>query len=190
MRPMLSCTLVLMGAWALSGCRQPTAPPQAFREYTAPRGAFKCEYPADWHAEAEGGDRTAATLVRFRRGEAEIRIDEDPAPPPLPEAGRRDGEGESPLVRFHDIKTQQLDQEFKNYIERETPRPFSSRGFGEGCRAMFVADGSSVGRYLGYHLTLADGDRRFTILCRGPATDWKALRPTFDRVIESFARSK
>jgi hypothetical protein len=59
---------------------------------------------------------------------------------------------------------------------------------GEGRRSIFTSDGSLGGKTYGYRATLLTGDRRITIVCSCPATNWKELKPAFERVTASLRR--
>lgn len=187
MRPSVMRPLVFVAACALAGCSQPVPAPKEFKEYHAPDGTFQCEYPAGWVTEGGGGSRTDYSMVKFNKGDAEIRVEADLAGSLFADIGRNDGDAEPPVAKVHKLKIKRLDDQFTNYKEREA-KPFSSKALGEGRKAVFVADGGIVGRIFGYHATLLTNDKRITIICQCSATDWKVLRPAFDRVIASFGR--
>lgn len=170
---------------ALAGCAQEVPAPKQFKEYSS--AEFKCEYPADWETEGGGGTRSEYSMVKFTKGSAEIRAESDVAGSLMVEGARDDGHGEPRVAKTHRLKTDRMDEEFTNYKERE-PKPFQSKGLGEGRKAIFVADGGMGGKIYGYHATLLTNDKRLTIICQCPATNWKTLKPAFNRVIESFGR--
>lgn len=78
-----------------------------------------------------------------------------------------------------------MKEEFANYNERE-PKTFQSKGIGEGRRSTFIADQSLGGKVYGYRATLLSNDRRITVVCTCPATNWQALKPAFETVITSL----
>lgn len=43
------------------------------------------------------------------------------------------------------------------------------------------------GKMHGYRATLLSGERRVTIVCRCPESNWKILQPAFDKVLGSLA---
>jgi hypothetical protein len=78
-----------------------------------------------------------------------------------------------------------MKEEFSNYQEREA-KSFQSKGFGEGRKAIFIADQTFGGKTFGYRATLLSGDRRITVITMCPATNWQTLKKGFDTVIASL----
>lgn len=182
---------VLATAVGLAGCSQAVPAPKSYKDFSAKDGTFSCSAPADWDVEGGDGTRTEYSMTKFTKGAAEIRVEADLAgslhADMAKAAGDRFGDSEPPVARVHPMKIRSLEEEFTNYKEREA-KAFQSKGLGEGRKAIFIADGGMVGKIYGYHATLLTGDKRLTILCTCPATNWKVLRPAFDKVLASVSR--
>lgn len=176
----------------LAGCGQSVPAPSSYKEFSAKNGTFSCSAPSDWDVEGGDGTRTEYSMCTFTKGAASIRVEADLAGSLHADIAksanaRMGGEVESPVAAVHALKISSLKDEFTNYKEREA-KPFQSKGLGEGRKAIFIADGGMVGKMYGYHATLLTGDKRLTILCQCPATNWKVLRPAFDKILLSMSR--
>jgi hypothetical protein len=181
----IACAAAIL---VLAGCNQSVPAPKSFKDFHSTDGVFACDCPEGWTVEGGGGTRTEYSETKFTSGGAEIRIEADLAGSLFADMGRRDDENNPPVARVHAMKTERIGKdEFTNYKEREAKK-FNSKGLGEGRKAIFVADGGMGGKIYGYHATLLTNDKRITIICQCPATNWKTLRPAFDRVIASMGR--
>jgi hypothetical protein len=61
-----------------------------------------------------------------------------------------------------------------------------AKGLGEGRRSIFIADETLGAKVFDYRATLVTGDRRVTVICFFPATNWTALEQAFARISESM----
>jgi hypothetical protein len=174
---------------ALSGCAEAVPAPKAFVAYSSKDGRFACDYPKGW--QAEGGGNTDYSWAKFTAGGAEIRIDTDIAGSAMGDIVKAQGammgdkSGFSPVAEIHNLGIRHMKEAFSNYTERE-PKPFQSSGFGEGRRSTFIADQTLGGKVYGYRATLLGGDRRLTVVCSCPATNFETLKSAFDKVITSL----
>ncbi len=189
------CGLLILGVGVgcllAAGCGEAVTAPKEFKDFSSKDGVFTCKYPAGWEMEGGGGTRSEYSMTKFTKGGAEIRIESDLAGSLFADMSRAQnaeyGSPETPVARVHEMKKKATSDEFSNYKEREA-KSFKSNSLGEGRKAIFVADGSFGSKVYGYRATLLTNDKRLTILCQCPATDWKALRPAFDKVIASIGR--
>jgi hypothetical protein len=97
---------------------------------------------------------------------------------------------EHPVAKLHKAGKDKVAEEFSGYKEEPEPDKFTN-GMGEGRKSEFLAEGGlGGGKIHGYRVTLLSNDRRFIIICTCPHSDWKTMRPAFDRMLESFRRGE
>lgn len=178
---------------AIAGCEGNVPAPTAFAAYHSADGRFSCDYPKGWEVEKGAGKPDAPySYAKFRAGGAEIMVDADFAGSLFGDMAKA-GAGAtltgdlSPAARVHEnpIKVKQMKEQFSNYQEREG-KNFQSKGMGEGRRSMFTADQTFGGKIFGYRATLLTGDRRITVLCTCPSSNWNTLKPAFENVVSSL----
>lgn len=182
---------VLFGLLGVPGCGGAVPAPTAFVSYNSPDGRFACDYPKGWEATGSG-DKTDApySWAKFTMGNAEIKVDADVAGSLFGDIAKASGaiagdDAEAPAAKVHPLGVRHMKEEYNNYQEREAIA-FRSKGIGEGRRSIFIADQTLGGKTFGYRATLLSNDRRITVVCSCPATNWKALKLAFEKVIESL----
>ncbi|AGA29525.1 hypothetical protein [Singulisphaera acidiphila] len=180
---------LIFGFLASSGCGGAVPAPKAFIAYHSPSGRFSCDYPQGWEAEGAGKPDSPNAWAKFSKGHAAIRVEADLAGSLFGDMAKSSGamfggEEEPPVARIHPMGERQMKEDFTNYTERE-PKPFQSKGIGEGRRSTFIADQTLGGKVYGYRATLLANDRRITVICTCPATNWKTLKPAFETVVAS-----
>jgi hypothetical protein len=89
----------------------------------------------------------------------------------------------APLAQVHEHGLKRMKDDYTNYQERD-PKVIKA-GVGVGRRSTFIADQTLGGKLYGYRATFLGNDRRLTVLCTCPATNWQALKPAFEKVIAS-----
>jgi hypothetical protein len=190
----VSATIALLfSVLAIAGCGGAVPAPKAFVAYHSADGRFSCDYPKGWEVEKGAGKPDAPySYAKFTMGNAEIRVDADFAGSLFGDmakaAGAMSGDPEAPAARVHPLGERHMKEEFSNYQEKEA-KAFKSKGLGEGRRSIFTADQTLGGKTYGYRATLLSGDRRITVICTCPAGNWKALKPAFEKVIDSLRLS-
>jgi hypothetical protein len=183
--------LVLFGLVGIPGCGGMVPAPTAFVVYKSPDGRFTCDYPKGWEASGSGDKQDAPySWAKFTKGNAEIKVEADFAGSLFGDMAKAagaamGGDAEAPAARVHPLGMQHMKEEYNHYEERQ-PKAFTSKGIGEGRRSVFTADQTLGGKIFGYRATLLSGDRRITVVCTCPATNWQALKAGFERVIESL----
>jgi len=180
---------VLFGLLAIPGCGGAVPAPKAYVTYHSTDGRFDCDCPKGWEASGAGKPDSPNCWAKFTKGSAEIRVDADFAGSLFGDIAKSTGsmfggEAEPPVARVHPMGERHMKEEYSNYQERE-PKPFQSKGFGEGRRSVFIADQGFGGKVYGYRATLLAGDRRISVICTCPATNWQTLKPAFEKVIAS-----
>lgn len=183
-----ACALV--GLLAISGCGGAVPAPAAFTAYNDTGGRFTCDAPKGWEVTGGGKPDSPNSWAKFTSGNAEIRVEADLAGSLFGDMAKASGsmlgnDAEPPVAKIHPMGERHMKEEYTNYKEREA-KAFQSRGLGEGRRSTFIADQSLGGKVYGYRATLLSGDRRITVICTCPATNWQVLKPAFEKVITSL----
>ncbi|MFO0954485.1 MAG: hypothetical protein U0835_25660 [Isosphaeraceae bacterium] len=175
----------------LSGCGETVSAPKAFAEYHSKDGRFSCDYPKGWEADGAGTESSPSSWAKFTKGPAEIRIDADLAGSLMGDiqrsaSERMGGEAEPPVASLHERGQKAMAEEYSKYEERD-PKAVTC-GLGEARRSTFIATGALGGKVYGYRATALSNDRRITVVCTCPASNWQALKPAFEKVIASLRR--
>lgn len=183
---------MLLGLLAVPGCGGAVPAPTAFATYNSPCGRFSCEYPKGWGVEGGGKPESPTSSAKFTMGNAEILVSTDLAGSLMGDIAKSSGsmyggDAEPPVAKVHPMGERYMKDEFNNYQERE-PKVFQSKGLGEGRRSTFIASKALSGKVYGYRATLLSGDRRITVVCDCPATNWQVLKPAFEQVVASISR--
>jgi hypothetical protein len=191
-RPFVSVLAVALLA-ATAGCGGAVPAPTAYATWLDKGGKFVCDYPKGWEADGGGKPDSPNSWAKFTAGAAEIKVDSDIAGSLLGDmAGAgRGGFGqneEPPVARIHPMGIRSMKENYAKYEERE-PKPFQTKGLGEGRRSTFTAEQTLGGKVYGYRATLLGGDRRITVVCSCPATNWQTLKPAFEKVVNSLRTS-
>ena len=188
----LSGPLVILAA-TLGGCGGSVPAPTAFVPFLDKGGQFVVDAPKGWEVDAGGKLDSPNSFAKFNQGQAQISVMSDLAGSLYGDMVKGSGGGglgaqpEHPSARVHELGLRRMKQDFTNYQERD-PVVVQSAGLGEGRRATFIADQSLGGKVYGYRATFLGGDRRIEVLCTCPATNWKALKPAFEKVIAGIRR--
>src|SRR5262245_61326677 len=181
-------TCVVTGLLVASGCGGAVPAPTAFKEYPSPSGRFACEYPEGWDVSGAGKPDSPNSWAKFKKGSAEIQVEADLAGSLLGDIAKSGGgmgnDAEPPVAKIHPMGKRQMQEDYSNYDERDA-KVVQSQRLGEGRRSTFTATQSLGGKIYGYRATYLSGDRRITVICKSPATNWQALKPAFERVINS-----
>jgi hypothetical protein len=181
--------LVVVVVAAMPGCGGSVPAPTAFEPYHSTDGRFSCDCPKGWEADGGGKADSPNSWAKFTNGNAQIKVTADFAGSLFGDmakaSGGLGGDSEAPVARVHPMGERHMKEDFSNYKERE-PKVVQSKGIGEGRRSTFTADQTLGGKVYGYRATYLAGDRRITVVCSCPATNWKALKPAFERVIDSL----
>jgi hypothetical protein len=179
----------LSGVLAVAGCGGSVATPKAYVTYHSTDGRFDCDCPKGWETDGGGKPESPNCWAKLSSGNAEIKVNADFAGSlfgDMAKAGQGalGADAEPPVARVHPMGERAMKEEYSNYQERE-PKEFQSKGFGEGRRSTFIADGGLGGKTYGYRATLLANDRRITVICSCPSNNFQALKPAFERVIAS-----
>ena len=176
----------------------PVSAPTSYATWNATDGTFRIQYPDGWIA--KGGGRRGVQWARFESGPATIRVDVGIVGSLLADIARSGGgvggiggvggvevdPDTTPVAMVHQDRIVVVAEDFSGYSEE--PAETVDSKLGDVRRGQFTARESFGGTMRGYHATALSRDRRITILCWCPESNWETLRPAFATVIESVAR--
>jgi hypothetical protein len=190
LRPLWAVGLLIVALVEISGCAGAVPAPTEFVAYSDTGGRFACDRPKDWESDGGGKPDSPNSWAKFTSGNAEIRVEADLAGSLFGDIAKSSGaafggEEEPPVAKIHPMGQRHMKEEYGTYEEREA-KAFKSKGLGEGRRSTFIASQPMVGKIFGYRATLLSGDRRITVVCTCPATNWQTLKPAFEKVIASL----
>jgi hypothetical protein len=181
---------LFLAMMTLPGCGGAVPTPKEFVTYHSTDGRFDCDCPKGWETDGAGKPESPNCWAKFTQGNAEVNISADLAGSlfgDIAKAGgaAQGGDAEPPVAKIHPMGVRQMKEDFNNYQEKEAVK-FQSKGIGEGRRSIFIADKSLGGKIFGYRATLLSGDRRISVICSCPSSNWKALKPAFERITASL----
>lgn len=176
-------------AFVMGGCGGATPVPKSFKEFTAKDQSFSCESPVGWETKTGARADNSYGWGQFTKANADIKITADATGSIQGDIARSFGgagdSGENSAVAIlHERQLDDMKEEMGGY--KEKPAETIKTKMGEGRRAEFLADGSMGSKIRGYRATLMTNNRRVTVLCKCPSSEWTALKPAFARVIESL----
>ena len=189
--------IVLSTLLAGNGCGSSSIPvPTSYAKFNAPDGTFQCDYPAGRES-STGGMPGQLRTASFTRGGASIHVTADLAGSLLGDIARS-GSGLAsgmagveeqripPVEALHEMGLRSAEEEISNY--KEQPHETIQSQLGDARRSEFTGTAGVLQQKIhGYRTTVLGTQRRFTIICKCPESDWKALQPALDRVISSLA---
>jgi hypothetical protein len=207
-------TLVLVLLFFTVASRPDTiAAPQAFKPYAAPDRSFACLAPTDWERR-ESAEHGIQGQVIFRKGDAKIDIASDlqgslmgdviratdaqtqSLMEQLPADVRAQLTASQPMAsrpaieQVHLQSKPALAMRFDSYDE--LPMQTFGSPLGEARCSEWTAEKEgflSGGKFHGYRVTILSNERRISYTCQCPEADWKNLKPSFARVLQSLAAS-
>ncbi len=176
----------------LSGCGGNVPAPRNFKPFLDGGGKFVCDAPEGWETASGGKPDSPNSFAKFTSGSALISVNADFGGSLFGDIARATGgqgpDAEAPVARVHPMGERHMKEDYSDYKERDA-KPFQSKGLGEGRRSTFTASQTIGGKVFGYRATLLSGDRRIEVITVCPATNWQALKPAFERVINSLRTS-
>jgi hypothetical protein len=206
-----SLTHVLAIAAVLAGgCRPDAAKaPTGFTPYVGSDKSFACQSPNGWKRSESGANGIMSSVV-FTSGTAKVSVTSDLKGSlmadltrannaqtenlngSLPEGMQEQAAAQMPkpvppVEKLHIAGKKSLEEKIGDYAENAmTPFPCA---FGEARLSEFTGDAGMLkgGKTHGYRATILSGDRRVTVVCRCPESDWSTLRPAFSTILQSLA---
>lgn len=165
---------------SLAGGGPPAQPVTAFAKFSTDGQEWGFDYPRGWQTASYGlpGKREA----EIKGGSATITVKENLAGSLVGDIARAtDGGREvpdelSPVARVHELRKP---KDSKTYKEEEAVTVMTR--FGKARRSAYT-DGSRKG----YRATVLLNQTALDVFCDCRASDWDALRPAFERAIETL----
>jgi hypothetical protein len=123
----------------------------------------------------------------FTQGSAKISVDCDLvgslfAGPAIP---LNDPNQVAPVARIHELGVKKMQEEMSGY-EEQPAQPIQTRT-GEARISEFTAPGALGKKIRGYRATALTRDRRVTVVCTCPESDWETLNPAFTKLVASLS---
>jgi hypothetical protein len=201
--------LAIAGVLA-SGCRPDAAKaPTGFSPYVGPDKSFACQSPNGWKRSESGANGIMSSVV-FTSGMAKVSVTSDLQGSLMADMTRANNaqtenlngslpEGMQeqmaaqmpkpvpPVEKLHKAGKKSLEEKIGDYAENAMT-PFQC-AFGEARLSEFMGDAGMLkgGKIHGYRATILSGDRRVTVICRCPESDWSTLKPAFGTIVQSLA---
>lgn len=175
------------------GCGgQSVVMPTSYALWNCKDGTFECEYPENW--EAKGGGKRGPVWAKFASGPALISVKADLVGSLMGDlvGSITQGADQLPITLepVHVIHVESQDAaatDFEGYTETAGPNVHDCP-LGPARLSEFDYATSFGSKMCGYRATILGKDKRVTVFCTCPESDWKVLKPEFDKVLASFAR--
>ena len=181
--PALLLAIGLLGM--AGGCTGKAVVPTSFEDYNCKYGNFKIQYPAGWQAQSFGKKRYAS--ARFTSGKALISVETSLSGSlfgSMAETGILPNQPKrrSPVAAVHLMERESF-QEDEGVEEKDMMK--IQTGLGEGQKSEFHGANAFGAETHGYRVTTLSRDYRIRVVCKCPASEWDALQPAFNKVVES-----
>jgi hypothetical protein len=180
---------------AIGGCGGKAVVPTSYDPYNAKDGSFQIQYPAGW--ESDGGDRSGYAWAKFTSGRAVISVDADITGSLIGDISKSkalhlgiavdQGEDSSPVAAVHEEEKQGFEEE--EGVTEQKPVPVKT-GFPDARKSEFSGSKTFGGAIRGCRVTALSPNKRVRVVCQCPESEWEALKPAFDKAIESVAMGK
>ena len=174
------------------GCGGRAIVPASFETFNSKDGSFKVQYPAKW--EADGGGRSGYYWAKFSSGNASITVDTSAAGSLIADIAKmgmvRGGsmvtpEDLVPVAVVHETERQGFEE--SGSVKEQKPA-VALTGFGDSRKSEYTGKTTFGGSIHGYRVTALSSEKRIRVVCQCPESEWAALKPAFDKVIESVTR--
>jgi hypothetical protein len=189
-----SAMLVICAAMAISGCSEPAVVPNAYQIYNHKDGSFKIEYPQGWKVESGGKGRLAR--AKFTSGDAFISVSMDlvgslkgdiAQSMGVMAGGTEGGANRPPVAEVHESEKKGFEED--EGVTEKAPVAVNT-GFGEGRKSEYTGSKTLGGDIHGYRATALGRDLEIRVICECSEDQWNALKPIFDKVIESVSKGR
>jgi hypothetical protein len=180
--------------FAMVGCgSSPAVVPTSFGKYNSKDGTFACDTPDGW--DIQGGGKQGPVWAKFTSGAAVIDIKADLAGSLLGDIHAKLGGADQavlpqdePVHRIHVADLDKATKEYDGYSELPPSPSICNSVLGPVRLSEFTAKSSFGTELHGYRVTILGQDKRVTVFCVAPETEWQSLKPVFDQVLASMER--
>ena len=160
-------------------------------EFISKDAAFRLKRPASWEVESGSRPDNTYSWARFTRDSAKVQIYADIAGSLMTGSNQSqhdEGSELAPVHAAHTLYARKAAEDYSGYAE-SPPTLFKGSALGEGRISTFTASGGLFGGKLqGFRITLLTNDRRISILCEAPGSQFSKYQPTFLALARSLAR--
>jgi hypothetical protein len=186
--------IVIAAATAMSGCSEPAVVPDAYQIYNSKDGSFKIEYPQGW--EVAGGGKGRLARAKFTSGDAFISVSMDlvgslkgdiAQSTGVMAGGTEGGANRPPVAEVHESEKKGFEED-EDVTEK--PPVAVNTGFGEARKSEYTGSTTFSGDIHGYRATALGRDLEISVVCQCSEDQWNALKPIFDKVIESVSKGR
>jgi hypothetical protein len=202
--------IVAIAAALAGGCRPDAAKaPTGFMPYVGSDKSFACQSPNGWKR-SESGANGIMSSVAFTSGTAKVKITSDlqgslmadmtrannaqaenlngSLPEGMPEqVAAQMPKPVPPVEKLHKAGKKSMEETFGDY--EETAMTSFPCALGEARLSEFTGEAGILqgGKTHGYRATILSGDRRVTVVCQCPESDWSTLKPAFGTILQSLS---
>jgi hypothetical protein len=184
---MLAMVMFIAAAVAIAGCAGRAVIPTNYNTYNSPDGTFKIQYPAEWTS--EGGSKGQFAWAKFTSGHAEIEVDSNAIGSLISNmVTSSDPQDTAPVAGVHEFERQGFEDDDASHKEEKAVPVLT--GMSDARKSEFTTSTAFGGSVHGYRVTTLTNDKRVRIICKCPESEWKDLKPAFDKIIASLAMGK
>jgi hypothetical protein len=184
---LLANVMFIGAAVTIAGCAGRAAIPTSYSTYNSPDGTFKIQYPADWTS--EGGAKGQFAWAKFTSGHAEIEVDSNAIGSLISNmVTSSNPEDITPVAGVHEFERQAFEDDDSSYKEEKAVTVLT--GMSDARISEYTTSTAFGGSVHGYRVTSLTNDKRVRIICKCPESEWKDLKPAFDKVIASLGMGK
>jgi hypothetical protein len=180
--------------FVLGGCGGKAVVPTSYNTFNADDGSFQLEYPAEWTVES--GGKSGFAWANFKSGSAQILVDSNSVGSLIGDIAKTGGSAalgqapiadESPVALVHEHEREVFEEE-GGYKEQK-PETIMIK-LGEARRSEYTGKTALGAGIRGYRLTALSSEKRIRLTCECPEGEWEALKPAFNKAIETLTRGK
>jgi hypothetical protein len=169
------------------GCDSgPAIVPKSLNTYADPNKRFSIQVPSEWDSDSGNVDKHG--WVKYTSGSAKIVADVCPVKDFIALIAQT---GQNPMVdlqtnpskaasKVHWLENPELQKE--EGVKEQRTLPVQTNA-GKGSQSEYTTTDDPP--LHGYRATVVIGENRIKIYCECPETEWKTLKPVFDKVIAS-----
>ena len=186
---------VVGAALAVAGCAGKAVVPTSYDTYNSKDGSFQLQYPAGW--DADGGDRSGYAWAKFTSGNAVISVDANLAGSLMGDVAKskihipgiqvEQGAERDPVAAVHAQEKQGFEDD-EGVTEQQAV--VVKTGFPDARKSEFTGTKTFGGSIRGCRVTALSSTKRIRLVCECPESEWEALKPAFDKAIESLGMGK
>lgn len=169
--------------------------PTSYGSYNAKDGSFACDTPEGW--EVKGGGKSGTPVwAKFTSGSAMIHFKASStnrlANASMSGRGAEANEvpAFAPVQLLHIEAIEQAKEEYDGYTETAASPVVMNCPLGPARMSEFTFNSTFGSLMRGYRISIIGFDRGVNVYCTCPDSQWKTLKPVFDKVLASIERGE